>query len=60
MPAMQYNEDRLKIIGALLPSHRVDEGGPLLQVLDILKYVDRLKLARTSSAMHGMLRRYFA
>ena len=47
-------------MGALLPPHSVDEGGPLLQVLDMLEAVDLLRLVHTSSAMHGMLQRYLA
>ena len=60
MHAMWYNEDKLKLIGALLPPNSVDEGDPLLQVLYMLEDVDRLRLAHTSSAMHGMLWRYLA
>ena len=47
MHAMQCNEDKLKVIGALLPSHSVDEGGPLLQVLDMLEDVGLLRLSHT-------------
>ena len=60
MHAMQCNEDKLKVIGALLPSHSVDEGGPLLQVLDMLEDVDLPRLIHTASAMHGMLQQYLA
>ena len=60
MHAMQYSEDKLKVIGALLPSNNVDEGGPLLQVLGILEDVDILRLSHTCSAMRGLLERYLA
>ena len=53
MHAIQYNEDKLKVIGSLLPSNNVDEGGPLLQVLDMLEDVDILRLSHTCSAMRG-------
>ena len=43
MHAIQYNEDKLKVIGSLLPSNNVDEGGPLLQLLDMLEDVDILR-----------------
>ena len=60
MHAIQYNEDKLKVIGSLLPSNNVDEGGPLLQVLDMLEDVDILRLSHTCSAMRGILQRYLA
>ena len=53
--AMQYNKDKLKVIGNLLLSHSLDEDGLLLQVLDMLEDVDLLRLTHTSSAMHTML-----
>ena len=55
--AMWYNEDKLKVIGALLASNNVDEGSPLLWLLE---YTDILKLAHTCSSMHGILQRYLA
>ena len=55
MYAIRYNEDKLKVIGSLLPSNNVDEGGPLLQVLDILEDVDILRLSHTCSVMRGIL-----
>ena len=60
MHATQYNEDKLKAIGSLLPSNNVDEGAPLLQVLDMLEDVDILRLSHTCSAMGGILQRYLA
>ena len=60
MHAIRYNEDKLKVIGSLLPSNNVDEGGPLLQVLDMLADVDILRLSHTCSAMRGILQRYLA
>ena len=60
MYAKQYNEHKLKVIGSLLPSNNVDEGGPLLQVLDMLEDVDILRLSHTCSAMRGILQRYLA
>ena len=60
MHAIQYNEDKLKVIGALLPSNNVDEGGPLLQVLDMLEAVDILRLSHTCSALWGILQQYLA
>ena len=56
---MRYNEDELKVINALLLSHNVDECGRLLQVLDILEYVDILRLAHAFNAMHGDLATIF-
>ena len=55
MHTIRYNEDKLKLIGSLLPSNNVDEGGPLLQVLDMLEDVDILRLSHTCSAMRGIL-----
>ena len=52
---MRYNDDKLKVIGALLPSKNVNEGRPLLQVSDMLEDVNILKLSRTCSGMRGML-----
>ena len=43
-----------------MPSNNVDEGGPLLLVLDILEDVDILGLSHTCSAMRGMLQLYLA
>ena len=60
MHAIQYNEDELKVTGALLLSNGVDEGDPLLQVLDMLEDVDILRLAHMFSAMHGILQQYLA
>ena len=60
MHAIQDNEDKLKVIGSLLPSNNVDEGGPLLQVLDMLEDVDILRLSHTCSAMRGILQWYLA
>ena len=60
MHAIRYNEDKLKVIGSLLPSNNVDEGGPLLQVLDMLEDVDILRLSHTCSAMREILQRYLA
>ena len=60
MHAIRYNEDKLKIIGSLLPSNNVDEVGPLLQMLDMLEDVDILRLSHTCSAMRGILQRYLA
>ena len=60
MHAIRYNEDKLKVICSLLPSNNVDEGGPLLQVLDMLEDVDILRLSHTCSAMRGMLQQYLA
>ena len=60
MYAIQYNEDKLKVIGSLLPSNNVDERGPLLQVLDMLEDVDILRLSHTCSAMRGILQQYLA
>ena len=40
--------------------HSVDEGGTLLQVLDMLEDVDILRLAHTSNALHGISQRYLA
>ena len=60
MHAIRYNEDKLKVIGSLLPSNNVDERGPLLQVLDMLEDVDILTLSHTCSAMRGMLQQYLA
>ena len=60
MHAIRYNEDKLKVIGSLLPSNNVDEGGPLLEVLDMLENVAILKLSHTCSAMRGILQRYLA
>ena len=45
---MQYNEDKFKAIGALLPSHGVDEGVSLLQLLNMLEDIDLFVLAHTS------------
>ena len=56
----RYNEDKLKVIGSLLPSNNVDEGGPLLQVLDMLEDVDILRLSHTCSTMRGILQQYLA
>ena len=55
MKPIRYNEDKLKVIGALLPFNNFDEGGPLLRVLDMLEGVDILKLAHTCSVMHRFL-----
>ena len=55
MHAIRYNEDKLKVIGSLLPSNNVDEGCTLLQVFDMLEDVDILRLSHTCSAMRGML-----
>ena len=44
MHAIRYNEHKLGVIGSLLLSNNVDEGGPLLQVLDMLEDVDILRL----------------
>ena len=60
MHATRYNEDKLKVIGSLLPSNNVNEGGPLLQVLDMFEDVDILRLSHTCSAMRGILQRYLA
>ena len=60
MPAIQYNEDKLKVIGSLLLSNNVDEWGPLLQVLDMLGDVNILRLSHTCSAMRGILQQYLA
>ena len=59
MHAIQYNEDKLKVIGSLFLSNNIDEGGPLLQVLDMLEDVDILRLCHTCSAMRGILQRYW-
>ena len=47
MHAIRYNEERLKVIVALVLSNSVDEGGPLLQVLDMLEDVGLLRLSHT-------------
>ena len=47
MHTIRYNEDKLKVIDSLLPSNNVDEGGPLLQVLDMLEGVDILRISHT-------------
>ena len=60
MHAIWYNEDKLKVIGSLLPSNNVDEGGPLLQVLDMLEDLSILRFSHTCSAMRGILQRYLA
>ena len=60
MLAIRYNEDKLKVVGSLLLSNNVDEGGPLLQVLDMLEDVDILRLSHTCSAIPGILQRYLA
>ena len=60
MHAIRYNEDKLKVIGSLLPSNNVDEGGPLLQVLDMLEDVDIQRLSHPRSAMRGILQQYLA
>ena len=60
MHAIRYNEDKLKVIGSLSPSNNVDEGGPLLQVLNMLEDVDILRLSHTCSAMRGILQQYLA
>ena len=39
---MRHNEDKLKVIGVLLPSNNIDEDGPLLRVLDMLEDVNIL------------------
>ena len=54
MHAVRYNEDKLKVIDSLLPSNNVDEGGPLLQVLDMLEDVDILRLSHTRQGFHDM------
>ena len=38
----------------------MDEGSPLLQVLDMLEDVDILRLSHTCSAMRRILQRYLA
>ena len=43
-----------------MPFNNVDEGGPLLQVLDMLEDVDILRLSHICSAMQGILQRYLA
>ena len=60
MYTIRYNEDKLQVIGSLLPPNNVDEGGPLLQVLHMLEDVDILRLSHTCSAMGGILQRYLA
>ena len=55
MHEIRYNEDKLILIGSLLPSNNVDEGGPLLQMLDMLEDVHILRLSNTCSAMRGIL-----
>ena len=60
MHAMRHNENKLTIIGALLPPNNVDQGGPLLQLLAMLEDVDILRLVHPCSAGHGILQRYLA
>ena len=55
MYIIQYNEDKLKIIGALLPFHSGNKGGTLLQVLDMLEDVDLLRLAHTSRGQESVV-----
>ena len=50
----------MKLIGSFLPSNNVDEGCPLLQMLDMLEDVDILRLFHTCSVMHGILQRHLA
>ena len=37
---MRYNENKIKVIRALLPCNNDDEGGPLVWVLDMLENED--------------------